>query len=955
MAGRLEVLAAAEAGLSDADVLLLALQQAVAALGGLGGMAHLRGPGPAGPLLLVVSAGLPRAVSSGWETVPSDEQSPPALALREDAAVWRPTAAALPGSASDHDRADVVAFPLPTPHGPAGTLTVLLPPAAGEPATAGLAVAEQIAGWAAGRLGTGSRTGHTMPLAGSGRAVPTDIRQALRAVRIGAWDWDVRSGDVTWTEPVPSWLDLPGHAFDGRMETWTSLIHPADLPTVMAETERAIRSHGEGEYEYRVRRADGSWAWVRTRGRVIADDQGRPTRMLGTLWDTTEAHNALESAGRALRQMSDGFVAAGGGGVITFVNPEAERLLGDGGELTHRRLWDLPTVRRVPGLAERCRAAATTGGEPDEFDVQLPGEDRWYHLRLMPVPEGLTVFLTDVTERRRQQGERAALERAAGERATRIGELTAALSEAVTAQDVVNAVADHVMSPFSASSMAVYAVEGDRLRIIDALGYDPEFLRIVDDLVPEAATAISEALNNHAPVFVESPEEYLARYPGSERLVAGSAKRSWAFLPLIVSGRGIGACVISFDHPRHLGGEERTLLVAVSGLVAQALERARLYDLEHGRARELQRGLLPRELPRLPGVTAAACYLPAGRGTEVGGDWYDVIPLAADRVALVIGDVMGHGLSEAATMGRLRTAVHTLSDLELPPDDVLTHLNDIVSDLGDEFYATCLYAVYDPTNRRCVFARAGHPPPAVVTPGGEVRFPDLDPNAPLGAAAPPFETAELELPDGALLVLYTDGLVESPGRDIDQGMAHLASVLSTAYRAGRAQSPEELSEAITTALLPAGVEHEGDDAALLVAQTHWLSPDNIATWALPEDPIAAGQARDHVREQLAAWHLDALTTTTELVASELVGNVVRHARGPIRLRLLRSRSLICEVSDGSHTTPHVRRASETDEGGRGLQLVAALSRRWGTRVTTEGKSIWTEQTLPGGQPGAAGD
>jgi serine phosphatase RsbU (regulator of sigma subunit) len=521
-----------------------------------------------------------------------------------------------------------------------------------------------------------------------------------------------------------------------------------------------------------------------------------------------------------------------------------------------------------------------------------------------------------------------------------------ALAEAVTSQDVVIAVAERVLPPFDATGLLVLTLESDRLHLVGSVGYPPEIREMVHGTPMRGRRLKPNAhqLRTGTPQFGASSEEFVARFPELADLVDMGLTRAWAFLPLIASGQTIGVCVISFDGPRRLSEDERTLLTALSGLVAQALERARLYDAEHTRARELQRGLLPRELPSLPAVTAAARYLAAGHGPDVGGDWYDIIPLSADRVALVIGDVMGHGLSEAATMGRLRTAVRTLSDLELPPDEILVHLNDIVSDLGDDFYATCLYAVYDPTTRHCSLSLAGHPPPAVVRPDATVDFPDLAPDPPLGAADPPFDTADLELPEGSLLVLYTDGLIESAARDIDQGMDHLARALTDAMRLGETNNLEQLCDVVTDALLPAQ-QPSSDDAALLIARPRRLNADNVASWPLPEAPQAAGQARGYIREQLAAWRLDELAMTTELLASELVGNVVRHAKGPMTLRLIRSHTLICEVADGSLTTPHIRRSSDTDEGGRGLQLVAALSQRWGTRFTADGKCIWTEQAL----------
>jgi hypothetical protein len=291
-------------------------------------------------------------------------------------------------------------------------------------------------------------------------------------------------------------------------------------------------------------------------------------------------------------------------------------------------------------------------------------------------------------------------------------------------------------------------------------------------------------------------------------------------------------------------------------------------------------------------------------------------------------------------MGRLRTAVDTLAHLELPPDEIMSHLNQVVGSLGEDSFATCLYALHDPTTGICTFTLAGHPPPAVVEPDGHVYFPDLSPDPPLGAGEPPFQTSELQLPGGSLLVLYTDGLLESRGSEIDQGMADLAGLLGTADR----KDLERLCDLVTSTALECGSSRAIDDAALLIARLDTMPADRMATWQLPGQPQAAGEARQHVREQLSLWELDDLVLATELIVSELVGNVIRHARGPAQLRLLRSADLICEVSDGSLTTPRIRRAAETDEGGRGLQLVAALSQRWGTRYTTMGKCIWAELT-----------
>jgi hypothetical protein len=299
----------------------------------------------------------------------------------------------------------------------------------------------------------------------------------------------------------------------------------------------------------------------------------------------------------------------------------------------------------------------------------------------------------------------------------------------------------------------------------------------------------------------------------------------------------------------------------------------------------------------------------------------------------------------------------------MPPDELFGRLNDLVSELGEDFYATCLYAVFDPVARTCSYALAGHPPPIVVHSDGTVESPVIAADPPLGAAQPPFETHQLQLPDESLIVLCTDGLIESAAQDVEQGLARLQQLLiqlvspTACFQAAdeddRVRRLEELCDTVVSALLPDRGQ-TNDDAGLLIVHTRCTAPRDVAECDLPEDPRAASQARQYIRAQLAAWGLADLALTTELLVSELVGNVIRHARGPIRLRLLRSRTLICEVYDGSLSTPRIRHADYTDEGGRGLQLVAALSRRWGARYLHEGKCIWTEQELPNGSPGMRG-
>ncbi|WP_188191310.1 SpoIIE family protein phosphatase [Nonomuraea sp. SYSU D8015] len=419
--------------------------------------------------------------------------------------------------------------------------------------------------------------------------------------------------------------------------------------------------------------------------------------------------------------------------------------------------------------------------------------------------------------------------------------------------------------------------------------------------------------------------------------------RSLIAVPMYARGATLG--VVSFYRWQQRAFEEDDLRLAeeMVGRAALSIDNARRFTREHNMALALQRSLLPRGLPSQNAVEVAHRYLPAYGG--VSGDWYDVIPLSGARVALAVGDVVGHGLHAAATMGRLRTALQNFAVLDLPADDLLTCLDELVDRLdadqcgGDGIVgATCLYAVYDPVSRRCTLARAGHPLPALVLPDGTVEFPDVPAGPPLGLGGLPFETVDLEIPEGSELVLYTDGLIEERSRDIDVGLSLLRRALTHPGR-----PPEETCQAVVEALLPGRPK---DDVALLVARMHALDPDRVATWELSADPANVSTVRGAVTEQLERWGLDELCFTTELVVSELVTNAIRYAREPIEVRLLRDSALICEVSDGSSTSPRMRRAATTDEGGRGLFLVAQLASRWGTRYTASGKVIWTEQHLP---------
>ncbi|MER7487700.1 SpoIIE family protein phosphatase [Streptomyces sp. NPDC126497] len=461
--------------------------------------------------------------------------------------------------------------------------------------------------------------------------------------------------------------------------------------------------------------------------------------------------------------------------------------------------------------------------------------------------------------------------------------------------------------------------------------------------------------------------------PGEE----GGLVQSTLAVPMVAHDTVVGlARFARTKGSEPFGDRDRDLAVELAARAAVCIDNARLYRREHERALILQRSLLPPGDPEASGLDIACRYLPGnaatGRTGEVGGDWFDVIELPGHRTALVVGDVMGRGLRAAVAMGELRTAVRTLAQLDLEPAEVLSQLDEIArglgapggvqqatraarrpreADLSEVYLATCVYAVYDSVTRRCTFANAGHLPPVLVEPGEPALMLDVPPGMPLGVGGEPFEEVEVELPEGALLALYTDGLVESRDHPLDEGLQAFVGALtdpshpSTAAR--HADSHPNLEDVCDHVLNTLDTHHGEDDIALLMARVQGLPAESVGDWTLPREPRSVGRAREYARAQLTGWGLEPLVDTTELLVSELVTNALRYGEGEIRLRLLLDRTLVCEVWDSGLVQPRRRRARDTDEGGRGLQLVGLLSAAWGSRRTPRGKTVWFELPLPG--------
>ncbi|MFE7775060.1 SpoIIE family protein phosphatase [Streptomyces sp. NPDC057445] len=674
-----------------------------------------------------------------------------------------------------------------------------------------------------------------------------------------------------------------------------------------------------------------------------------------------EHHDAV------LHAVKEGVVIVGPDGKLVLANDEAKRLLGMPSDSEGRSVAELPGLHPATAALLACGRVATD-------EVHSAG-DRLLVVNQRPTegpggPMGTVATIRDSTELQALTG-RAEMARKRLQLLYDAGVgIGTTLDVTRTAEELAD-VAVPRFADFVTVDLADPVLNGEepnggggqmRRTAVSGIRDDHplyELGRLIAFLpsTPQAR-GLGSGRAELVPVLSDAPG-WLAQDPERTNDVVSYGIHSLITVPL--QARGVVLGVANFWRSEKPGPFEEEDLSLAEELVARAavsVDNARRYTREHALAVTLQRSLLPRALPDQSAVEVAHRYLPAQSG--VGGDWFDVIPLPGSRVALVVGDVVGHGLHAAATMGRLRTAVHNFSTLDLPPDEILGHLDDLVgridqdepgagagSDGGPAMTgATCLYAVYDPVTRRCTMARAGHPLPALVHPDGTVEFPELPAGPPLGLGGMPFEAAELELEEGSRLVFYTDGLIEDRSRDIDVGIELLRQALAHADR-----TPEETCQEVLDALLPARPK---DDVALLIARTRFLGPERVAEWEVPSDPSAVAGMRAKAVGTLEDWGLSELAFGTELILSELLTNAIRYGSGPIRVRLLHDQTLTCEVADGSSTSPHLRYAATTDEGGRGLFLVAQLAQRWGTRYTADGKIIWAEQPLHGSSPQAEG-
>ncbi|MFI8186738.1 SpoIIE family protein phosphatase [Actinacidiphila glaucinigra] len=470
-------------------------------------------------------------------------------------------------------------------------------------------------------------------------------------------------------------------------------------------------------------------------------------------------------------------------GRVTFLNTAAAELLGVGAaDLLGARPWERLVWLGGPAFEDRYRVALMSR-KPTVFTAVRP-PDRRLSFHLTPGATGVSVRITPAAVTAASPEPEMGPPPAQGALGAlplyHLMHLAASLTEAVSVKDVVDRVTDHVVPAFEAQGLSLMKVEDGRLRIAGYWGYAPEFLARFngEPLASLTPTPAAWALSTQTPRFFTSYDEYRRAYPQAPRY---GNRNSWAFLPLIATGRPVGLLVLSYDRPRSFPLAERIILTSLAGMIAQALDRARLYDTQHQLARTLQSGLLPQQLPTIPGLEVAARYLPAGHGMDIGGDFYDLIRCGSRCAAITVGDVQGHNVQAAALMGQVRTAVHAHATSHLTPGTVLARTNRLVTDLNPGLFTSCLYGHLDLTQRNARLATAGHPPPLIRYPDGHAERLDLPPGLLLGITPnSDYPTTDIPLPPGTVLALYTDGLIEAPGIDIDHTTADLARHLTQA-------------------------------------------------------------------------------------------------------------------------------------------------------------------------------
>ncbi|MET9879612.1 SpoIIE family protein phosphatase [Actinacidiphila glaucinigra] len=574
-----------------------------------------------------------------------------------------------------------------------------------------------------------------------------------------------------------------------------------------------------------VRERDAIDAFCRHAGLVMrrAADEGKPVRAeptprtLAPLRQPTPDRAEAVAAHTFTERLPVGCCSLDLDGRVTYLNAAAADLLDvDTARLMGSRPWTVLLWLDRPDFEERYRAAVISRRPTTFTAVRPPGLRLYFHL--YPDDSGVSVHITALPEEScgdaiapAVHAPRGAVEAVGAATLYQLMHMAATLSEVVRVKDVVDLVGDQLVPGFEVQGLALWLAEGGRLRILGSRGYSAEFLASFDGQPLTDPTPPAQALTSGSPSFFGSYADFQRAYPRAPRF---KDRDAWAFLPLIASGRPIGLVVLSYDHPRDFPTAERAILTSVAGLIAQVLDRARLYDANLNLARTLQAGLLPQALPSIPGLQVTARYLPAGHGTDIGGDFYDLIRCGSQCAAITIGDVQGHNVRAAALMGQVRTAVHAHAAAHTAPGAVLARTNRLIADLNPGLFTSCLYAHLDLVRHNARLATAGHPAPLIRHPDGRTEVLAVPVGILLGVTADAgYPILDIPLPPGTVLVLYTDGLVEAPGTDIDDATDRLAQHLT---RAGGTQDVDDLADTLLEHAMP--TTPGTDDIALLVAR-----------------------------------------------------------------------------------------------------------------------------------------
>ncbi|MBT3149576.1 SpoIIE family protein phosphatase [Streptomyces sp. CHD11] len=814
------------------DTLAGPVVAAVQDVGGYGGLVYLRSRDRRSLVLCVVS-GVPRSLLKPWWRVPVGGALPPCEVYRRGEDLWLPD-----------ERATMLRFPQFTAALPysfahayhpvrvggedVGVLAVLRS-ATREPAderrvraamrAAGRDLEERLTEFA--RRMPGREGSEAMAYGIDYDDQPVNVRlptPPARAVEVGILEWDLDSDRWSGDDDALSLLGIARAEFGGTMAEVEDRVSPEDLYELRASRREAEDTGQVRARHFRVLDEPDDEGRNRYRpvelwGHVVRVE-GAARILVGALVDAAGGATAAEAAER----LPDGLFSLDQDGRVVYANHPCQNLLGCGLErLLGHHPWDVLPWLDDPAYEDRYRAAMLTQ-EPVSYLVHAP-DGAWLGFVLYPGVHGLTgrVFHTDApagAERGRalspvSGGTGAPSELVAPARVGalyHVVQMASVLTEAVTVRDVCRAVAEQLLPGFGAQEIALYTIRDGRMYLLWESGYPQHFLDPFEGVPLDANLPGVHALTTRLPLFFESSQELVTAYPG----IALDTKSAWAFLPLIASGHPVGSCILGWDSHHRFTPEERSALTALGGLAAQAMERARLYDAESAVARGLQEGLLPHRLPDIDRLRAAGRYLPGTQGMAIGGDWYDVIRTGRG-VALVIGDVEGHSVGAAAVMGQLRSAVHAFASSGRPPQEVITHTNQLLAELETDVFATCCYIELEPATGRALAVRAGHPPPLLRHPDGHTESLDLPGGVMLGVQPEAdYPVTVLTLAPGSVLALYTDGLVETPGGDIEAGIEEVRLLLARS----RTDSVEELADQLVRSARR--TEDRPDDVALLL-------------------------------------------------------------------------------------------------------------------------------------------